>query len=74
MFDFKIINAHNGAEIIDTRESISMDSLTPTQAIEYIEVDDILYSLERQERKRQKAVQKKRNNLLWKLASACGIL
>lgn len=56
-FNFRIIKA-NGAEIIDSTLSTPYNALTPTQMLEYINVENSLYFLERQRQRRlQKVVE-----------------
>ena len=69
MFNFRIIKCANGAEIIDNTLSTPYDSLTPTQMMDYINVEDSLFSIER---KRKAEVQKlnTNNTVLHKIKSA----
>lgn len=55
-FNFRIIRTANGAEIIDSTLSTPYNALTPTQMLEYINVENSLYFLERQ-RRLQKVVE-----------------
>ena len=71
MFNFRLINTPDGNQIIDATLKTPYDSITPLEMMEYMEVDNILYSLDRQEKKKKK---RKKRNLLWKLGNACGIL
>lgn len=57
-FNFRIIRTANGAEIIDSTLSTPYNALTPTQMLEYINVENSLYFLERQKRwQRQRAIE-----------------
>lgn len=55
-FNFRIIKTANGAEIIDSTLSTPYNSLTPSQMMDYINVENSLYFIERQ-RRLQKAVE-----------------
>ena len=43
MFNFRIINTPNGNQIIDRNLSTPYESLTPTQMVEYTEIDNQLH-------------------------------
>lgn len=47
-FNFRIIKTANGAEIIDSTLSTPYNSLTPSQMMDYINVENSLYFTERQ--------------------------
>ncbi|RHA50433.1 hypothetical protein [Lachnospira eligens] len=47
MFNFRIIKCANGAEIIDNTLSTPYNSLTPIQMVDYINVEDSLFAMER---------------------------
>ena len=49
-FNFRIIKTANGAEIIDSTLSTPYNSLTPSQMMDYINVENSLYFTERQKR------------------------
>ena len=73
MFHFRIITTPDGNQIIDRNLSTPYESLTPTQMVEYTEIDNQLTIMDRLERKaRERAKQKQK----WykRLASACGLL
>lgn len=72
MFEFRIINLADGTQIIDETLKTSYDSLTALQMEEYIEVSNSLTYIKRMNRK-DKNISKKRN-ILYKFASACGII
>lgn len=55
-FNFRIIKAGNGAEIIDNTLSTPYNSLTPLQMMDYINVENSLYFAERR-KKWQKATE-----------------
>lgn len=45
-FDFRMITAYNGTEIIDLKLKTSIETLEGNEMIEYNEMDKILFSLE----------------------------
>jgi hypothetical protein len=55
-FNFRIIKAGNGTEVIDNTLSTPYNSLTPMQMLDYINIENSLYFSERQKRW-QKAVE-----------------
>lgn len=57
-FNFRIIKAENGIEVIDTNLSTPFSALTPTQMLEYTKVEDSLLFLER----KRKQITKVTNN------------
>lgn len=76
-FGFKIIPCADGTEIIDRRQTTDIDDLTPMQMEKYIELDNQLFAMERLERKRKRDDEERKrreNNLLYKIASVCGLL
>lgn len=46
-FDFKMITAYDGTEIVDLRFKTSIETLDEIAMIEYNEMDKILFSLNR---------------------------
>lgn len=46
-FNFRIIKCANGADIIDSNLSTPYNSLTPIQMVDYINVEDSLFAMER---------------------------
>lgn len=77
MFNFRIINTVDGNQIIDRNLKTPYDALTPTEMIEYIEMDKCIYIMDQMEMKKRKEEEWKKkltHNPLWKLACACGIL
>lgn len=72
MFEFRIINLADGSQIIDESLKTPYSSLTPLQMEEYIEVSNSLTYIKRMKRKEQNISKKK--NILYKFASACGII
>lgn len=76
MFNFRIINTADGNQIIDRNLKTPYEALTPTQMMEYTEMDNQLAIMDRLERKaRQKAehMQKVAKNPFYRLACMCGI-
>lgn len=63
MFDFRIIDTPDGNQIIDTTLKTPYDALTPTEMVEYTEVDKSLAIMKRMEKKRRKEEERQ-----WKLA------
>lgn len=53
-FNFRIIKAGNGAEIIDNTLSTPYNSLTSLQMMDYINVENSLYFAERRKRRIKK--------------------
>lgn len=77
MFDFRIINATDGNQIIDPSLKTPYDSLTLSEMIQYIEIDKHMAIMDRMERKRQKAEEHQRKlekNPLYRIACMCGIM
>ena len=61
MFHFRIITTQDGNQIIDRNLSTPYESLTPTQMVEYTEIDNQLTIMDRLERKaRERAKQKQK--------------
>ena len=76
-FNFRIINTPDGNQIIDRQLITPYNSLTPSQMVEYIEMDNRLDYIDRMERRdRQKEEQNRRllKNPLYRLACMCGLL
>lgn len=76
-FDFRIIMCLDGTEIIDRRRKTFYHQLSPVQMIQYIDMDAQLVIMDRMERKERIGTERKRkirNNPLWKLACACGLV
>ena len=62
-FNFRIIKSANGVEIIDNTLSTPYNSLTPMQMIDYINVEDMLYLAEKQNKAK---VEEVKDNFLYK--------
>lgn len=76
-FNFRIINTPDGNQIIDRQLITPYNSLTPSQMVEYIEMDNRLDYIDRMERRdRQKEEHNRRllKNPLYRLACMCGLL
>ena len=80
MFNFRIIDTVDGNQIIDRQLKTPYNALTPTQMVEYMEMDNQLAIMDRIERKaKQKAKQKAEHmrkvakNPFYRLACMCGI-
>lgn len=76
MFNFRIINTPDGNKIIDRQLKTPYDSLTPIEMLEYTEMDDQLYYMDKLAEKARKEAERQRRqarNPLWKLACLCGI-
>lgn len=76
MFNFRIINTADGNQIIDENLKTPYDALTPTEMVEYTEVDKSLAILERMEKKRLKEEERQRKiekNLFYRLAYVVGL-
>lgn len=76
IFNFRIIICEDGSEIIDRSMKTPYNSLTAIQMVEYAEMDNRLYAmdrLKREKQKKQKRQQKRDRNLLYKLACVCGL-
>lgn len=68
-FNFRIIKCANGIEIIDSTLSTPCSILTPTQMVEYINVENSLYFTNRQEKKTKESfLHKIKRNIRRRLA------
>ena len=77
MFDFRIIETADGNQIIDRQLKTPYNALTPTQMVEYIEMDNQLEHMKRLERKQKREAERKRKftyKLFHKVACMCGIM
>lgn len=61
MFNFRVINATDGTQIIDRNLKTPDEALTPIQMMEYIEIDNNLSYMDMLERKKRKEEQKKQS-------------
>ena len=77
MFNFRLIDLPDGNQVIDCRLRTPYNSLTATQMMEYIEIDNLLYAFEQQKKKEQKEAERQRRiarNPLLRFACFCGII
>ena len=77
MFNFRIITTSDGNQIIDRNLKTPYDALTPTQMMEYMEMDKSLVFMDRMERKeRQKAehMRKLAKNPFYRMACIIGLI
>ena len=77
MFNLSIINTADGNQIIDRNLKTPYDALTPTQMMEYMEMDNSLAFMDRMERKaREKAEHMTRvaRNPFYRLACMVGLM
>lgn len=77
MFNFRIINTADGNQIIDRNLKTPYDALTPTQMMEYMEMDNSLAFMDRMERKaREKAehMRKVVKNPFYRMACMVGLI
>ncbi len=77
MFNFRIINTADGNQIIDRNLKTPYDALTPTQMMEYMEMDNNLAFMDRMERKaREKAehMRKVAKNPFYRMACMVGLI
>ena len=76
MFNFRIIDTVDGNQIIDRQLKTPYNALTPTQMVEYMEMDNQLAIMDRMERKaRQNAehIRRLARNPFYRIACMCGI-
>lgn len=77
MFNFRIINTADGNQIIDRNLKTPYEALTPTQMLEYMEMDNSLAFMDRVERRaREKADHMRRvaRNPFYRLACMVGLM
>ena len=77
MFNFRIIELQDGNQIIDRNLKTPYEALTPSQMVEYVEVDVQLAIMDAMERKAQIEEERKRKivyRLARKVACMCGIM
>lgn len=77
MFDFRIIDMPDGNQVIDPSLKTPQSALTPSQMVEYTEMDSRLEYMERMERKAKKEAERQRKldrNPLRKIACLCGLV
>lgn len=59
MFNFRIITTADGNQIIDRNLKTPYEALTPTQILEYTELDNQMAFMDRMERKEKRKEEKK---------------
>lgn len=77
MFNFRIITTADGNQIIDRNLKTPYDALTPTQMLEYMEMDNSLAFMDRVERKAKQKTEQTRKlakNPLYKIACMVGLI
>ena len=77
MFNFRIITTADGNQIIDRSLKRPYNALTPTQMLEYTELDNQMAFMDRMEHKaKQKAerMRKLTKNPLYKMACMVGLI
>ena len=77
MFNFRIITTADGNQVIDRNLKTPYEALTPTQMLEYMEMDNSLAFMDRVERKaKQKAehMRKLAKNPLYKMVCMVGLI
>lgn len=77
MFDFRIIDAPDGNQIIDRNLKTPYNALTPLQMVEYLEMDNRLAYMDRVERKARAEAERRRKiarNPIYKMACLCGLV
>lgn len=77
MFDFRLIDTHDGNQVIDFTLKTPYSSLTPVQMVEYTEIDNRIEYMKRMEQKQRREAEHKRKftyRFMHKVACACGIV
>lgn len=77
MFNFRIIDTPDGDQVIDQDLKTPYESLTPLQRLEYTDMENMLYFIECEKRKEEKAADRQRKlarNPFYRLACLCGIV
>ena len=76
MFNFRIIDTADGNQIIDRNLKTPYNALTPTQMMEYMEMDSQLAFMDRMERKARAKAECRRKlarNPFYRIACVCGL-
>lgn len=73
MFEFRIINTPDGNQIIDRTLKTPYEALTPVQMVEYTEMDNSMFHMDRMERKAKRKEEEK-PSFASVLAHAMGLL
>ena len=77
MFEFRIIDAPDGNQIIDQNLKTPYNALTPLQMVEYLKMDNRLAYMDRVERKARAEAERRRKiarNPIYKMACLCGLV
>ncbi len=77
MFNFRIIDTADGNQVIDRNLKTPYNALTPTQMVEYMEIDAQLSFMDKMERKQKAEEDHKRKvarNPFYRLACMCGLV
>ena len=64
MFNFRIINISKDIDVIDKKQITHDESLSPTELLEYTELENSLYFFERQERRKRKEESRKKQKYI----------
>ncbi|MGN0142845.1 MAG: hypothetical protein ACI4AD_11500 [Roseburia sp.] len=76
MFNFRIIETTDGNQIIDRQLKTPYNALTPSQMVEYTEMDNQLAYMDRLEKKARDEADRRRRvakNPFYRLACMCGL-
>lgn len=76
MFNFRIIETADGTQIIDRQLKTPYNALTPSQMVEYTEMDNQLAYMDRLEKKARDEADRRRRvakNPFYRLACMCGL-
>ena len=76
MFNFRIIDTADGNQIIDRQLKTPYNVLTPSQMVEYTEMDNQLAYMDRLEKKARDEADRRRRvakNPFYRLACMCGV-
>ena len=77
MFEFRIIDAPDGNQIIDQNLKTPYNALTPLQMVEYLKMDNRLADMDRVERKARAEAERRRKiarNPIYKMDCLCGLV
>ena len=77
VFNFRIINMPDGSQIIDQTLQTPEESLTPSEMIDYIEMDKCMAIMDAIAKKKQREAERQRKlarNPLRRIACMCGII
>ena len=76
MFNFRIIDTADGNQIIDRQLQTPYNALTPSQMVEYVEMESRLYFIDRMERRARAEAERKqriKRNPFYRVACMCGL-